>query len=216
MKDDLMKYLSALLCCLFLIGCSTTSYEAPVLLSDVDKQALRDVRIYINSHDIVLASQASERLFKLHHTAHQVQEMLENITTAFGFQLTSEKQAEYRLNILAARPDGGECVQGLSSVGKGVSYTMSVITFGILPATNGYCIQVDAELFYRPEVYGELSPDMSFLAAFSVNEGRVNVLAGANEFDNYQRVVTIEDEARALETSIAALLKEMIDKGAFD
>lgn len=211
-----MKYILALVCCVLLGACSTTSYNGSQLLEGVDKQSLRDVKININSDGIILASQANERLFKLHHNSAQVQEMLVNIATAFGFQVTSETDAEYRINILAAKPDGGECLQGLSSFGKGLTYSMSVITFGVVPATNGYCLQVDAELFYRPEVYGELSPDMSFLAEFSVNDGRVNVLASANELDNYQRVVTIEDEARALETSIATLFRIMIDKGAFE
>lgn len=211
-----MKYVLTLACCVMLAACSTTSYNASQLLDNVDKKSLRDVKIAINSNGIILASQANERLFKLHHNSAQVQEMLVNIATTFGFQVTAEADAEYRLNVLAAKPDGGECLQGLSSFGKGFTYSMSVITFGIVPATNGYCLQVDAELFYRPEAYGELIPDMSFLAEFSVNDGRINVLASANELDNYQRVVTIEDEARALETSIATLFKIMIDKGAFE
>ena len=211
-----MKYILTLVGCLLLVACSTTSYNSAQLLENVDKQALQDVKIYLNSENIILASQANERLFKLHHNAAQVQEMLENMARVFGFQVTSEADAEYRIDILAAKPDGGACVQGVSAVGKGLSYSMSVITFGVVPATNGYCLQVDAELFYRPEVYGELSPEMSFLAEFSVNDGRVDVLASANEFDNYQRVVTIEDEARALETSIASLFKIMIKKGAFE
>lgn len=211
-----MKYIVGLLCCLLLTACSTTSYNAPNLLDGVDKQKLAKVKIHIHNDGIILASQANERLFKLHHNAAQVLEMTENIARAFGLQVTSEAQAEYRLHLLSAKPDGGDCLEGFSSFGKGATYTMSVITLGVMPATNGYCLQVDAELFYRPEIYGELSPDMSFLADFSVNDGRVNVLAGANELDNYQRVVTIEDEARALETSIATLFREMIDKGAFD
>lgn len=211
-----MKFIVCVVCCLLLTACSTTSYNATSLLDGVDRQKLSQVKIFIQHDGMILASQANERLFKLHHTAPQVQEMFENIARAFGLQVTNESEAEYRLNVLAAKPDGGECLEGLSTFGKGATYTMSVITLGVMPATNGYCLQVDAELFYRPEIYGELSPDMNFLADFSVKEGRVNVLAGANELDNYQRVVTIEDEARALETSIASLFREMIEKGAFE
>lgn len=211
-----MKYIAGLVCCLLLTACSTTSYNAANLLDGVDKQKLGQVRIHIHNDGIILASQANERLFKLHHNASQVLEMAENIARAFGLQVSSEAQAEYRLHLKSAKPDGGECLEGLSSFGKGATYTMSVLTLGVMPATNGYCLQVDAGLFYRPEIYGELSPDMNFLADFSANQGRVNVLAGANELDNYQRVVTLEDEAKALETSIAALFRDMIDKGAFD
>ncbi len=211
-----MKYIVGFVCCFCLMACSTTTYRGQELLSGVDKDRLSAVSIFISSEQMVLASQANERLFKLHHNATQVHEMVSNLARAFGFQLRSEAEAEYRLNLLAAKPDGGECLQGLSAVGKGFTYTMSVLTLGVVPATNGYCLQVDAELFYRQEIFGELSKELSFLAEFSVNEGRVSVLASANEVDNYQRVVTIEDEARALETSISALFKTMIEKGAFD
>ncbi len=211
-----MKYIVGFVCCFCLMACSTTTYRGQELLSGVDKDRLSSVSIFISSEQMVLASQANERLFKLHHNATQVHEMVSNLARAFGFQLRSEAEAEYRLNLLAAKPDGGECLQGLSTVGKGFTYTMSVLTLGVVPATNGYCLQVDAELFYRQEIFGELSKELSFLAEFSVNEGRVSVLASANEVDNYQRVVTIEDEARALETSISALFKTMIEKGAFD
>ncbi len=211
-----MKYIVGFVCCFCLMACSTTTYRGQELLSGVDKDRLSSVSIFISSEQMVLASQANERLFKLHHNAAQVHEMVSNLARVFGFQLRPEAEAEYRLNLLAAKPDGGECLQGLSTVGKGFTYTMSVLTLGVVPATNGYCLQVDAELFYRQEIFGELSKELSFLAEFSVNEGRVSVLASANEVDNYQRVVTIEDEARALETSISALFKTMIEKGAFD
>ena len=85
-----------------------------------------------------------------------------------------------------------------------------------MPATNGYCIQVNAELFYRQEVYGELGDELIPLALFQANNGRVDVIAGANEVNNYQRIVTIEDEARALEISIVFLFEDMIRKGAFE
>lgn len=211
-----MKYILSVVCCVLLSACSTTSYNAPQLLEDIDRESLNKVKLYINSDNILLASQANERLFKLHHNAAQVHEMLENIARVLGFQLTPEAEAEYRLNVLAAKPDGGECLEGLSSFNKGFTYTLSIATFGIVPASNGYCYQVDAALFYRQEVYGELSKEMSLLADFLDNSGRVNVLAGANEVTNYQRIVTIEDEARGLETSIVALFAAMIRKGAFD
>ncbi len=211
-----MKYIVGFVCCFCLMACSSTTYRGQELLAGVDKERLSSVSIFISSEQMVLASQANERLFKLHHNAAQVHEMVSNLARVFGFQLRPEAEAEYRLNLLAAKPDGGECLQGLSTVGKGFTYTMSVLTLGVVPATNGYCLQVDAELFYRQEIFGELSKELSFLAEFSVNEGRVSVLASANEVDNYQRVVTIEDEARALETSISALFKTMIEKGAFD
>jgi hypothetical protein len=199
-----------------LSACSSTQYESAVLIKNIDKAKLNGVKINIKSHGVILASQANERLFKLHHNHLEVQEMFENVAKQFGFQVTNKDQAEYRLNVLDVKPDGGECVQGLSSFNKGLTFTMSIMTLGVLPATNGYCIQVNAELFYRTEVYGELSADMTPLSLFNTNKGRINVLAGANEVNNYQRIVTIEDEARAIETSIVSLFEDMIQQGAFE
>tara|TARA_R110002072_G_scaffold101568_1_gene223665 strand:+ start:28565 stop:29200 length:636 start_codon:yes stop_codon:yes gene_type:complete len=199
-----------------LLGCSSTQYDASELVSHIDQLNLKAVKLAIDSENVVLASQANERLFKLHHNALEVKEMLTNIAKRFGFEITTEKQAAYRLNVLDVKPDGGACLEGLSSFNKGLTFTFSVITLGVLPATNGYCIEVTAELFYRPEVYGKLSDEMTSLATFSANKGRINVVAGANEIDNYQRTVTIEDEARAIETSIADLFEDMIKQGAFE
>jgi hypothetical protein len=208
------------ICTLFLImllsACSSTQYESAVLIKNIDNAKLNAVKIYIDSHGVILASQANERLFKLHHNYREVQEIFENMAKKFGFKVTNKDQAEYRLNVFDVKPDGGECVQGLSSFNKGLTFTLSILTLGVLPATNGYCIQVNAELFYRSEVYGEPSEDMTPLSVFNANEGRINVLAGANEVNNYQRIVTIEDEARAIETSIAHLFEDMIQQGAFD
>lgn len=211
-----MKIIVTFFFAVLLVACSSTQYESAVLIKKIDSEKLNGVKITINSRGVILASQANERLFKLHHNERQVQEMFENIAKRFGFQVTNEEQAEYRLNVLGAKPDGGKCLQGLSSFNKGLSFTMSVMTFGVLPATNGYCIQVNTELFYRPEVYGDLIEDMSPLSLFESNEGRIDVLAGANEIDNYQRIVSIDDESRALETTIVSLFKDMIKQGAFE
>ncbi len=207
-------------CTLFIVillaACSTTQYEASTLIQSIDSTKLNDVKINIDTTGVILASQANERLYKLHHNHAEVQEMFNNVAKRFGFQITNEEQAEYRLNVSDVKPDGGECIQGLSSFNKKASFTLSLITLGVLPATNGYCIQVNAELFYRQEVYGELGDELIPLALFQANNGRVDVIAGANEVNNYQRIVTIEDEARALEISIVFLFEDMIRKGAFE
>lgn len=211
-----MKHFFTLCFVITLFGCSSTQYNSSELINNIDKLSLDSITLVIDTGNVVLASQANERLFKLHHNASEVDEMFSNIAKRFGFKLTSEEEAIYRLNILDVKPDGGACLEGLSSFNKGLTFTFSVMTLGILPATNAYCIEVTADLLYRPEVYGELSEDMEPLALFSANKGRINVVAGANEVDNYQRTVTIEDEARAIETSIAYLFEDMIKQGAFE
>lgn len=211
-----MKHIFILSLIVTLFGCSSTQYSSSELGGNIDQLNPNSATLFIDSNKVVLASQANERLFKLHHNASEVDEMLNNIAKRFGFELSNLEQAAYRLNILEVKPDGGACLAGLSWFNKGLTYTLSVITLGILPATNGYCVEVTAELFYRPEVYDELSEDMTSLASFYTNKGRINVVAGANDVDNYQRTVTIEDEARAIETSIAHLFEDMIKQGAFE
>lgn len=211
MKVILLSVLLSLL-----LACSSTQYESASLIKKNEMADLSSVRLHIDTKNIVLASQANERLFKLHHNQAEVQEMFENIAKRFGFHLSDSEVAEYKLEIESARPDGGKCLEGFSSFNKGLTFTLSIITLGVLPATNGYCLEVNTKLFYRPEIYGELGPEMTHLADFSENKGKVSVIAGANEVDNYQRTVTLDDEARALETSIAALFSEMIEQGAFE
>ncbi|MFV1872085.1 MAG: hypothetical protein ACMZ64_01990 [Oleiphilus sp.] len=211
-----MKMLRLMTLIFILSACSSTQYESAALMSEIEVSELNSVKLHVATQDIVIASQANERLFKLHHNHAEVHEMIENIASRFGFQLSSLANAEYRLDVSSARPDGGKCLEGFSSFNKGMTFTFSVLTLGVLPATNGYCLEVNASLSYRQELYGELSSEMSLLADFQSNAGRVSVLAGANEVDNYQRTVTIEDEAKALETSITHLFLDMIKQGAFE
>lgn len=211
-----MKYFFILSFIAILSGCSSTQYNSAELNRNIGQLNLNAATVFIDSSQVVLASQANERLYKLHHKASEVDEMFHNIAKRIGFELTQEKNAAYRLQILDVKPDGGSCLSGFSSFNKGLTFTLSIMTFGVLPATNGYCIEVKAALFYRPEVYGKLSEEMTPLATFSSNKGRINIVAGANEVDNYQRTVTIENEARAIETSITYLFEDMIKQGAFE
>lgn len=211
-----MNRLLTLVLLVALAACSTTQYEAERLSKEIANAKQKPVKIAIDTQNIILSSQANERLFKLHHNQAEVHEMVENIAKRYGFQLTSVSDAEYLLKVYDAKPDGGACVKGLSAFNKNATFTLSVITFGILPATNGYCIAVEAELLYKPRVYGQLMDEMNSLARFHSDAGKIDVLAGANEVDNYQRIVTAEDEARALEISLVMLFQDMIRKGAFD
>ena len=62
-----MKTICTLILIVLLSACSSTQYESAVLIKNIDKAKLSAVKIYINSHGVILASQANERLFKLHH-----------------------------------------------------------------------------------------------------------------------------------------------------
>ena len=84
-----MKIILTLFLSLFLTACSSTQYESAELIKNIDKVKLNLVKIHINSRGVILASQANERLFKLHHNHLEVQEMIENVAKKFGFQVVN-------------------------------------------------------------------------------------------------------------------------------
>ena len=69
---QLMKHFFILGLAATLLGCSSTQYDASELVSHIDQLNLKAVKLAIDSENVVLASQANERLFKLHHNALEV------------------------------------------------------------------------------------------------------------------------------------------------
>ena len=116
----------------------------------------------------------------------------------------------FYMNILAAMPDGGACLEGLSTAAKNLSYTGSVLTFGVAPASAEHCLIVKAELYQYQDGLRVL------VGEFSSNLGRVGLYAGANEIDNYKLNVDKADEVRSLEVSFGGLLNTMLSEGAFE
>jgi len=116
----------------------------------------------------------------------------------------------FYLNILAAMPDGGACLDGLDSAAKNLSFTSSVLTLGIAPASTEHCLIVKAELY----VYQD--NQRVIVGEFSSNLGRVGLYAGANQIDNYQLNVNKRDEVRSLEVSFVGLLNTMLLEDAFE
>jgi len=210
-----MKYLIILLVAITAAlgqACSTTSSDARNILrkvSEEDKSTYSNVRLSINSDSLVTSSQDSGRLFKLHESKSDIRHLAVNIAEYYGFNVVSDDQAEFQLVLKLAQPDGGACVEGLGVATKGLSFSASILTLGISPATSSHCFIVSADLFYV------LNDEDELIGEFISNEGRVEVYAGANEVDNYQLTVSRHDEEKAIETSMVGLFNAIISAQLF-
>lgn len=178
-----------------------------VELEDPSYAAL--IKIAVRANQARTSSQAHGRIYTLHHGGAELKSLAEGVAKYYGFSVEPENQAQFLLEVNEAVPDGGACFEGVRSVGHGLSYSLSVLTFGVTPALNGHCLFVTASLYRR--VAGEFE----IVGDFFSNEGKVDVLAGANEVDNYQLTVEKVDEARGLEVSIAGLFNQMLYEEAF-
>lgn len=202
--------LKGLVLVLLMQACSTTSSDLRGYIKDYKAGSISSRALYIDRSQTVLASQTDGGLFELHHSGAELEVMTKNVAGKFGFDLVSKPESTYIMNLKTAYPDGGACDQGSYSAADGLSYTASILTFGIVPATNTHCYRVSVDLYER--IGGELLLVGEFVSV----EGRVDVYAGANEVDNYRLTVTKRDEAFALETSLAALFSHMLSEGAFE
>ncbi len=194
----------------FLQGCSTTTSDARRYLLDVADSQISSPALYVDKSELIVASQEGGGLYKLHHSLSEVGVMVSNVASKFGFQSASPTEATYHAKLLSAFPDGGACEGVADAVSGGASYTASLLTFGIVPSLGSHCYLIVLELYER--IDGELL----LVGEFFANQGRVDVYAGANEIESYGLIVTKRDEALALETSVAALFRRMIDEGAFE
>lgn len=200
-----------LMCLLGLLSaCSTTTSDARQYLVNASNAKISSSALHVDRSQLILASQEGGGLYELHHSSLEVGQMFANVASKFGFRKASPEEATYVAKLISAFPDGGAC-EGLGDAASdGASYTASVLTFGILPASGSHCYLVALELYER--IGGELL----LVGEFFANNGRVDVYAGANEIESYSLIVTRRDEVLALETSIAALFRQMILDGAFE
>lgn len=207
----MMKYVFLLLIG-FMQACSTTSSDARSILNGVsmeDKAIHSAIALTITSADLITSSQDSGRLYKLHETKEEINQLATNIARLYGFNMVEPKSAEFEMSLKLAQPDGGACVEGFGVAAKGISFSASILTLGISPATSSHCFVVVADLHYIGDASREL------VGEFTSNAGRVEVYAGANEVDNYQLTVTRHDEEKALEASFAGLFQRLIEDEIF-
>ena len=219
--------------CIGLSGCSTTTSDVHQVMASIDRSAIQGVSLAIETIKVQRTSQTSGHIFTLHHTAEEIKHIAQLVAQRYGFSVVknvdnsineesshhkntnempedSHVKAGYYINVLNAMPDGGACLEGLAATAKNISYTSSVLTFGVAPASVEHCLIVTAELYQ----YQDGQPVS--IGLFSSDLGRVAVYAGVNEIDNYQLSVDKKDEIRSLEVSIGGLLNKMLLENAFE
>ena len=230
--------LFSLVVCLIITACSSTTSDVHQVIEATDRTMIQDVDLEISAEGIQLTSQTTGSIFTLRQSKNEVIQVAKLVAQRYGFNVTqtqsqstssqigplNEEKASlttadvaetvsvktgFVMNIITAMPDGGACLEGISSAAKNLSYTGSVLTFGIAPASAEHCIVVTAQL-YRFE-----DDDRVLVGEFTDNLGRVGLYAGANEIDNYQLNVDVKDEVRSLELSIGGLINKMLAEDAF-
>lgn len=190
-------------------GCSTTTSNVRDVMAEVDRSELGFIKLAVVGEQIQTALQDSERLYELHNRGPKVLELAQTVARYYGFDLVPESEANFILEIQQAVPDGGACVYGMEAVRDNVTYTTSVITLGIVPAKAAHCMVVTGELFANAR------DEFNAIGEFISNRGWVRIYAGVGEIPNYRKTVTVRDEIRALEASIAGLYNLLIEEGAF-
>ncbi len=193
-------------------ACSTTTSDVHQIIDSVDSSSIKGLKLVVGGDDIQRTFQTSSRIYSLHQSAEEVKNITALVANRYGFEVLGaglENSADFYINLTAAMPDGGTCIEGLSSAAKNLSYTGSVLTLGIAPVSGEHCLIVVAEL------YQYQGNERVLIGEFRSNLGRVEVYAGANEIDNYQLTVDKRDEIRSLEVSLGGLLRNMISEEAF-
>ncbi|MFT5718215.1 MAG: CHASE2 domain-containing sensor protein [Oleiphilaceae bacterium] len=233
-RFDFMNTIKTLLfsfaLCIVLSACSSSASDVHQIIEAVDRSSIQGVQLVIEGDDIQLTSQTIGSIFTLHQNAQEVRQLAELVAQQYGFIVVEakanveldeagvqndnpeidEQNASFYLNILTAMPDGGACLGGLASAAKNLSYTGSVLTLGLAPASAEHCLIVTAELYKYQD------NERVLIGEFNSNLGRVGLYAGANEIDNYQLNVDKRDEIRSLEVSFASLLNTMLAEEAFE
>ena len=205
-----MKKILVVLMCSVLFACSSTTSDVHQLKGPLDNTSTNGLKLEVAGDDIQLTFQTDSRIFSLHQNADDVTRVTELVAERYGFNIVEAGAEEYSLELISVVPDGGDCVTGFSSVMNNLSYTGSILTFGLLPATSEHCLVVTADL-YQIE-----SGERVLVGRFSSDLGRIDVYAGANEVDNYQLTVDRRDEIRSLEVSVGGLLNLMISEYSFE
>jgi len=195
---------------ILMASCSTTTSDVRQLAVGKGLESAKGVLLAIEGDSIQTSSQGDSRILSLHSSGQEILDIARNVARLYGFNVVNIAQANYVIDISSAVPDGGACIQGAESAELGLSYSLSLITFGAFPATGVHCLVVEAGL------YSYLAEEKTLMAEFVSDVGQVEVFAGSNEIDNYRRVVKPGDELRGIEASIGGLLSEIIREGAFE
>lgn len=193
-----------------LASCSTTNSDVRDIMVDLEDPSYTSlIKVAIESNTVRTSSQAWGRIYTLHHESEEIHQMAESVARFYGFTVVPKDQAQFYIAINEAVPDGGACMGTMESISSDTTYVLSTLTLGVLPAHSAYCLFVTASLYRKVE------GDWDIVGDFFSNDGRLNVVAGANELTSYELVVDKTDEAKSLETSIGGLLNQMLYNEAF-
>lgn len=194
-------------------ACSTSTSDVRQVMGTADRVKAGAISLSIGAEHIRTSSQGNVRIRQLHHNGDEIVRLAQQVARFYGFDLVDasdgSRQADYYLDLTKAVPDGGACMEWIDSAKGGITYTVSVISFGLIPAKGGHCLVMNAVLF-RDDIDGR-----TLVGEYRSDEGRVSVFAGPNEVDNYRRVVARSDEERILEASIGGLFNRLLADPAF-
>lgn len=190
-------------------GCSSTNSDSRELLRE-NVGSVSSTKMHVDVSDVVLSLQKSGGIYVLYSRPNKVKSIFETAAKAYGFDSVGIEHSVYDVKLKSIFPDGGACESLGQKIISGLSYGLSVLTLGILPATYTHCFVV------RLELWEKIDDEWLLVENFESNTGKVDVYGGVNDIDTYQLTVTKRDETRAIEATMVDLLSKMIEDGAFE
>jgi len=192
-----------------LSGCSSTASDVRRVVSQTDLRSAQGVTIALQAEGLQRTFQDSSEIFTLRSSSREVETLATGVIEYMGFQLSSTSQAAYILRLKQVSPDGGACNDLADSAELDISYSLSLLTFGVFPTTQVHCILAVVEL------YANFGTEPELMGEFFSDAGSVEIYGGARNIQNYQGLVRKEDEIKGIEQSLGSVLAEIIDEGAF-
>lgn len=215
----LISQLRLLVLVLVLSACSSATNNLREVASRQHAPALADISVAINTRAMQAHAQEDGELLSLHASREQVGLMLQQLLSYYGFEqaLVSNKTgamaqqaADFSLVVDKVQPLSKNCVEGVADEAElDASYTLSLLTLGAFPATKVYCVLVEATL------YDMRAGDAFEMGQFFSKAGQLEAYASVQTLTSYRRSVSAQEERKAIEVSLASLLNELIDEGAF-
>lgn len=202
--------LLAMLAVLSLSACSTSKSSVRELAERTETSSAEGVKLAFLVDGLQTSSQEGGGLYTLHSSRQAVNVLAERLGRFYGFEVVEPEQAEFILELKQTVPDGGACSEGVEAAEVNASYTLSLLTLGAFPATKFFCLLVVADL------YEVRDGERIEMGEFFSNEGVVEAYGSINALKSYQLSVEAQDEVKGLETSLGALISEVIQEGAFD
>lgn len=212
-QSSVIRALWSLLYMLAVLGlsaCSTSKSSVRELAERTETLSAQGVKLAFLVDRLQTSSQEGGGLYTLHSSRQAVKFLAGRLGRFYGFEVVEPGQAEFILELKQTVPDGGACSEGVEAAEVSASYTLSLLTLGAFPATKFFCLLVVADL------YEVRDGERIEMGEFFSNEGVVEAYGSINALKSYQLSVDAQNEVKGLETSLGALMSEVIQEGAFD